>query len=95
MTRTTMPIMGGTLLSEVPFAMLEPHEKQAMRNHGGQTLERLAQRGGLSHGEAIDILEGKPWNTVKHCTENEVYLINKVRAWRADGRKASESKAKS
>jgi hypothetical protein len=77
-----MPIMGSTLLAEIPFAMLVPHEAQALSNHG-QSLERLAQRGGLAHSEAICILEGRAWGSVKHCIENERYLINKVREWRA------------
>jgi hypothetical protein len=83
-TRTRMPIMGATLLAEIPFAMLVPHEAQARSNHG-QTLERLAQRGGLGASEAIDILEGRRGGSTKDCIENERYLINKVREWRATG----------
>lgn len=82
MARTVMPIMGSTLLSEIPFAMLVPHEAQAFKNHS-QSLDMLASRGGLAHSEAIDILEDRPWNSSKHCVENERYLINKVREWRA------------
>lgn len=82
MSRTVMPIMGAALLSEIPFAMLEPHEAQAQRNHG-QTLDRLASRGGLGVSEAIDILEGNLWGTAKSCVENERWLINRVRQWRA------------
>lgn len=81
-TRRVMPIMGATIVSEIPFAMLVPHEQQAMKNHG-QTLERLAQRGGLGVSEAIDILEGRRWGSSAVCLENERYLINKVREWRA------------
>ncbi|MDW3682976.1 hypothetical protein RA280_14705 [Cupriavidus sp. CV2] len=80
--RAVMPIMGATLLSEIPFAMIAPHEAQAQRNHG-QSMERLAQRGGLAACEAIDIIEGRRWGSAKPCIENERYLINKVRAWRA------------
>lgn len=80
--RTVMPIMGATLLSEIPWAMIAPHEAQAQSNHG-QTLERLAQRGGLGVSEALDILEGHHWGWAKPCIENERVLINKVRAWRA------------
>lgn len=80
--RAVMPIMGATLMSEIPFAMIAPHEVQAQRNHG-QSLERLAQRGGLAACEAIDIIEGRRWGSAKSCVENERYLINKVRAWRA------------
>ena len=44
----------------IPFAMLAPHEEQAMRNHS-QTLERLASRGGLDPSEALAILDDRPW----------------------------------
>lgn len=81
MTRTTMPIMGSKILSEIPFAMIAPHEAQALSNHG-QTLERLAQRGGLAACEAIDILEHRPWASAAPVVENEHYLIHKVRLWR-------------
>ena len=80
--RSVMPIMNATLLSEIPFAMIAPHEAQAMRNHG-QSLERLAQRGGLAVAEALDVIEGRRWGSAKVCIENERYLINLVRAWRA------------
>jgi len=44
----------------VPMAMLEPHRKQAQINHQ-QTIERLAQRGGLSPLELLAVLEDRPW----------------------------------
>lgn len=80
MIRTAMPIMGATLLSEIPFAMIAPHEAQARSNHG-QSLNRLAERGGLCVAEALDILEGRRWGSAKVCIENERYLINLVRKW--------------
>ena len=80
--RAVMPIMGATLMSGIPFAMLVPHEAQALANHG-QSLDRLAQRGGLCVSEAISILEGRTWGSVAICIENERYLINKVREYRA------------
>ncbi len=64
MTRVIMPIMGATLMSEIPFAMIAPHEAQAQRNHG-QSLNRLAERGGLAVSEAIDIMRGKGWGDSK------------------------------
>lgn len=82
MTRTTMPIMGATLMSKVPFAMLAPHEAQAQRNHG-QTLGRLAQRGGLDAAEALDILDGRRWGSTRASLSAEQVLILKVREWRA------------
>lgn len=86
--RTVMPIMGSLLMSEIPWAMISPHERQAQINHG-QSLERLAQRGGLGASEAIAIIEGRRWRDVKPCVENEVYLVNKVREWRAAIQKAT------
>lgn len=82
MARTIMPIMGATLLSEIPWDMIAPHEEQAQSNHG-QSLERLASRGGLGASEALDIIEGRRWGSAKPCIENEHYLINLVRAWLA------------
>lgn len=82
MSRATMPIMGAILLSEIPFAMIQPHEPQALRNHG-QTLERLAQRGGLAASEAVAIMKGLRWGAVKTGVPTEHYLINMVREWRA------------
>lgn len=52
------PIMGGRA---IPFALLLPHEKQAMKNHDGQDLNRLAARGGLEASEACAVLEDRPW----------------------------------
>lgn len=47
----------------LPWEMIEPHEKQALKNHS-QTLERLAQRGGLCASEAVAVLEGKGWHEI-------------------------------
>jgi len=40
---------------------IESHRKQAMRNHD-QTLERLAERGGLSPQELVAVLTDSRWN---------------------------------
>lgn len=82
MSRATMPIMGAILLSEIPFAMIAPHEAQAKRNHG-QSLNRLADRGGLAVPEALDILEGRSRDSSKNSINNERYLVQLVREWRA------------
>lgn len=83
MNKVRMPIMGSALMSEIPFGLITPYEQQAQKNHG-QSLERLAQRGGLSSCEAIDIIEGRKWGSSKHCIENDHYLINLVRSWRSE-----------
>lgn len=47
------PIMGGP---SIPWSMIEPHERQAKSFHD-QSLERLAQRGGLAPSEALAVLD--------------------------------------
>lgn len=54
------PIMGGP---NIPWRILAPHETQALKNHG-QTLERLAERGGLDPCEALQVIGGTPWNSI-------------------------------
>lgn len=44
----------------IPWELIEPHEQQALKNHD-QTLDRLAQRGGLSPQEMIAVLSDKHW----------------------------------
>jgi hypothetical protein len=51
----------------VPWDLLAPHEAQADRNHQ-QTLERLAERGGLSAREALAVVEDRP---LGDCLEDE------------------------
>jgi len=50
-----------TIVKDVPWAMLEACERRAQRNHG-QSLERLAERGGLDAGETLCILDDKSWD---------------------------------
>lgn len=82
MSRAVMPIMSSPFMSEIPFAMIAPHEKQAQRNHW-QSLDRLAERGGLSACEALAILEDRPWARGVSKEDDARLLINKVREWRA------------
>lgn len=46
---------------DVPWAFLDRHEYWASRNHCGQTLRRLAERGGLCPSEMVAIAEGRRW----------------------------------
>lgn len=45
----------------IPYNIIAPHEAQAMENHGGQTLQRLAERGGLDWAEILAVLKDKKW----------------------------------
>jgi hypothetical protein len=42
--------------STMPLELLAPHEAQAIRNHGGQDLKRLAERGGLGPEEIYYVM---------------------------------------
>lgn len=75
MAREFMPIMGSELLKAIPLAMLD--EANAQANHG-QTLERLAQRGGLGVTEALCIILGYRWGALKPCPHNDGVLLYKM-----------------
>ena len=42
----------------VPWGLVEPHERQALSNHG-QSLQRLAERGGLAWSEMLAVIEDR------------------------------------
>lgn len=44
----------------IPWVVLLKHEDRALKNHG-QSLKRLAERGGLDASETVAILEERPW----------------------------------
>lgn len=50
-------------LRSIPWRMIEPQAPQAQDNHD-QTLERLAERGGLSACEALAVLDGREWRPI-------------------------------
>ena len=52
------PILGEN--SGIPWNAIESHRTQAYKNHN-QTIERLAERGGLSWGELLAVLEDRSW----------------------------------
>lgn len=48
----------------VPWRLVEPHEDQALKNHNGQSLARLAERGGLGPDELVAVLEDRQWTAM-------------------------------
>lgn len=54
-------ILGNGRHAYIPFEIVQPHEDQAKRNHG-QTLKRLAERGGLRWMELYCVLTDKKWD---------------------------------
>ena len=55
------PIKNDLEIKSIPWAVLKPHELQALRNHA-QGLDRLASKGGVTPCEAVAIIEGRPWH---------------------------------
>lgn len=76
-----MPIMDGVRIHSISMAVLVPHEAQARTNHD-QSLQRIAERGGLSLCEAVAILEDRPWCRMND-REAEAALIQMCREWKA------------
>lgn len=66
---------------QVPWEMILPHEKQALRNHS-QTIQRLAERGGLSACEAVAVLEDREYSRLTLAVANEE-LCRHLRNWMA------------
>lgn len=62
---------------DVPWEVMAPHESQAQRNHG-QSLARLAERGGLGTGEAWAVVNGLHW----HDMEKAIGWAEADRLWR-------------
>jgi len=60
-TRNTegMPILSPEGMDPFPWDIILPHEAQAQKNHGGQTLQQLAERGGLNVCEVVAVLEDR------------------------------------
>jgi hypothetical protein len=65
MTDRRFPILTSARIvgfpESVPWSFVEPHRKRAMKNHS-QTLERLAERGGLGWAELLDVVTDKAWD---------------------------------
>ena len=63
------PILGSKPKEYIPFSIIKSHEKQALINHCGQSLERLAERGGLSWEETLCVLEDREFSIDKNARE--------------------------
>ena len=63
------PILGSKPKEYIPLDIIKLHENQAIRNHS-QTLERLAERGGLGWIEALCVLEDREYDFHTKLTED-------------------------
>ena len=66
--------------------MLEAHDEQAKRNHGGQDLERLRERHGISPCEALAIMEDRLWTKLDLEWSFEE-LARRIKDWESEREK--------
>jgi hypothetical protein len=74
MPHENMPVMRGTDIKSIPMALLQPYEEQALRNHK-QSLQSLAERGGMDSCEILGIVRGLRWSQLKPHPDDEANLI--------------------
>lgn len=72
------PVLPGHGVRAVPWAMVLPHRAAAGRNHG-QTLERLADRGGLSPRELLLVLDDARWPGPPEYVDQVAAVVELVR----------------
>ncbi len=70
----------------VPLAMMEAVEGNCKRNHS-QSVERLAQRGGMSYNEILWAVMGCAWNEIRGTTTEEAAkaVMQMVDEWNEKG----------
>lgn len=90
MSEKKFPILGTN--ESIDWNLIAPHEKQAMENHCGQTLEQLARRHGLSWYELLCVLLDKPFTEVEYDKEKNykelcqrALVAEEVKQYRAIG----------
>lgn len=76
-----------TCVIGLPWSLIEGHEAQARVNHGGQSLRRLAERGGLSACEAVAILQDRRWERMADAEAQRALaaMLTAFQAQRAAG----------
>lgn len=75
MKRIVFPVLGDNdrkLMLTIPWEVIAPCEHWAQQNHS-QSLDRLAERGGLCLLEMVAVLEGRRWRDVRHLTILEAH----------------------
>jgi hypothetical protein len=72
-----MPVMKGVNIKSIPMRLLVPFERQAVRNHS-QSLQRLAERGGMDATEILGMVRGLSWSQLKVRPDDEAQLIQWV-----------------
>lgn len=89
--RRMFPIMRG---DDIPWSVIAPHESQALVNHN-QSLERLAQRGGLAPFEAVCVIKDVvgPWKASPPDAAEQLAELVKAAQREAERRVVEAAKA--
>lgn len=66
----------------LPWEFVRPHDRRAQINHGGQTLARLSERGGLSFDEVLAVLLDRPWSHVDYLVARD-RVMQMLAEWRS------------
>ena len=74
MSKELMPIQKDAILRAVPMELVLKHKKQAHLNHG-QSVHKLAARGGLSIQELAAILQDKPFSVGMTESVSRVIIV--------------------
>lgn len=72
------PIMLDHVIAWIPWDLIAPHEAQGKANRA-QSLERLAERGGLMPSEAVAVLEDREWTPMDRVAARETLRSYVVR----------------
>ena len=76
----------GDLPDYVPWDLVVPHEKQAIRNHD-QTLEKLNERGGLDPRELYAVCHSMSWREVDRLDMSQCMEWLKLQVSELKGKK--------
>ncbi len=66
----------------IPWEFIAPCDLRARINHGGQTLARLSERGGLSIDEVCAVLSDREWRSMDPVAAR-AELERRLTTWRA------------
>lgn len=82
MTRTTMPIQSSNAelkprVRSVQWALFggELAEKRCQSDHGGQSLDRIAERQGFDAHEALAVICNQPWREGQFGDEQACHML--------------------
>ena len=59
---------------EIPWSIIELHEKQVLKNHGGQSLTRLNELGGLTPEELYIVLTDRDFRDIFQISFSDAVL---------------------